>query len=227
MSPTQTQPTTTLNGLDTQKMAETVSALKVDPTLARFEFRARNRWMSGGENRSTIKDFYGAGAEDVSRHEAFEFTNGEPPVLLGHNEGANPVEFLLHALGGCVTTTTVLHAAARGIEIESLSTTLVGDIDLQDCWRSATFRPDTGASASRWTSRRRTRATRIWTICSSLRRRTRRCATRCVDLCRSSSSGSSDETEDRGATNGTRWSRRSSRGGSIRALCATGCRLRS
>jgi len=135
MSPTLTvtQPTTTttLNGLDTQKMVETVSALRADPTLATFEFRARNRWVSGGENRSTIKDFYGAGAEDVSRHEEFEFTNGEPPVLLGDNEGANPVEFLLHALAGCVTTTTVLHAAARGIEIESLSTTLVGTIDLQ------------------------------------------------------------------------------------------------
>ena len=133
MSPTltATQPTTTVNGLDTQKMVETVSALKADRTLAQFEFRARNRWISGGENRSTIKDFYGAGAEDVSRHQAFEFTNGEPPVLLGHNEGANPVEFLLHALAGCVTTTTVLHAATRGIEIESLSTTLVGDIDLQ------------------------------------------------------------------------------------------------
>ena len=133
MSPTlaATQPKTTLNGLDTQTMVETVGALKANPTLAKFEFRARNRWISGGENRSTIKDFYGAGAEDVSRHEAFEFTNGEPPVLLGQNEGANPVEFLLHALAGCVTTTTVLHAAARGIEIESLSTTLVGDIDLQ------------------------------------------------------------------------------------------------
>jgi uncharacterized OsmC-like protein len=128
---TPTQLTTELNGLDTQKMVETISALKANRTLARFEFRARNRWLSGGENRSTIKDFYGAGAEDVSRQEAFEFTNGEPPVLLGHNEGANPVEFLLHALAGCVTTTTVLHAAARGIEIESLSTTLVGDIDLQ------------------------------------------------------------------------------------------------
>jgi uncharacterized OsmC-like protein len=128
---TPTQATTRLNGLDTQKMLETVSALKANPTLARFEFRARNRWISGGENHSTIKDFYGAGAEDVSRQEPFEFTNGEPPVLLGQNEGANPVEFLLHALAGCVTTTTVLHAAARGIEIESLSTTLVGDIDLQ------------------------------------------------------------------------------------------------
>lgn len=132
MSPalTATQPATTLNGLDTQKMVETVGALKANPTLARFEFRARNRWISGGENRSTIKDFYGAGAEDMSRHEAFEFTNGEPPVLLGDNEGANPVEFLLHALAGCVTTTTVLHASARGITIKSLSTELEGDLDV-------------------------------------------------------------------------------------------------
>ena len=122
---------TELNGLNTTKMADTVSALKANATLAQFEFRARNHWISGGENRSTIKDFYGAGQEDPSRRQPFEFTNGEPPVLLGHNEGANPVEFLLHALAGCVTTTTVLHATARGIEIESLSTRLVGDIDLQ------------------------------------------------------------------------------------------------
>ena len=133
MSPTSTpmQPATTLNGLDTQKMVETAVALKANPALAKFEFRARNRWISGGENRSTITDFYGAGGEDVSRHEPFEFTNGEPPVLLGDNEGANPVEFLLHALAGCVTTTTVLHAAARGIEIESLATRLVGELEVQ------------------------------------------------------------------------------------------------
>jgi len=119
------------NGIDLSQMSATVAALQAKPALARFEFRARNRWIAGGENRSMIKDFYGAGQEDPSREKAFEFTNGEPPVLLGHNEGANPVEFLLHALAGCVTTTTVLHATARGIEIESLSTRLVGDIDLQ------------------------------------------------------------------------------------------------
>ena len=128
---TPAQPRFQINGLDTRKLVGTVEALKANPTLARFEFRARNRWISGGENRSTIRDFYGAGAEDASRTEPFVFTNGEPPVLLGNNEGANPVEFLLHALAGCVTTTTVLHAAARGIEIESLTTTLVGDLDLQ------------------------------------------------------------------------------------------------
>jgi uncharacterized OsmC-like protein len=119
------------NGLDLQAMTQTVDALKRDPALAQFQFRARNQWIGGGENRSMIKDFFGAGAEDASRREPFVFTNGEPPVLLGNNEGANPVEFLLHALAGCVTTTTVLHAAARGIRIKSLSTELVGDIDLQ------------------------------------------------------------------------------------------------
>lgn len=120
-----------INGLDTGAMARTVGAIRAEPALARFEFRARNRWISGGENRSTIRDFYGAGAEDQSRSGDFSFTNGEPPVLLGDNEGANPVEFLLHALAGCVTTTTVLHAAARGIEIESLSTELIGDLDVR------------------------------------------------------------------------------------------------
>lgn len=119
-----------VNGLDMLAAQETMAAISENPNLAQFQFRARNRWINGGENLSTIRDFYGAGREDDSRSEEFTFTNGEPPVLLGQNEGANPVEFLLHALAGCVTTTTVLHAAARGISITSLSTELEGEIDL-------------------------------------------------------------------------------------------------
>ena len=119
------------NGLNMEALVGTVDAIKQNPSLGQFEFRATNRWINGGENRSRIKEFFGAGCEDESRTEAFEFTNSEPPVLLGANEGANPVEFLLHALAGCVTTTTVLHAAARGIQLESLSTELVGKIDVQ------------------------------------------------------------------------------------------------
>lgn len=120
-----------INGLDVQQAEETIAAIKADPSLAHFQFRATNTWIDGGENRSTIRDFYGAGREDHSRQAAFQFTNGEPPVLLGHNEGANPVEFLLHALAGCVTTTFVLHAMARGIVIEELSSELEGELDLR------------------------------------------------------------------------------------------------
>jgi uncharacterized OsmC-like protein len=127
---TATQQPTDVNGLNVQAAFDTIDAIRAKPDLARFQFRARNRWIDGGVNRSTIRGFYGAGREDQSRTSEFVFTNGEPPVLLGANEGANPVEFLLHALAGCVTTTFVLHAMARGITIRSLSTELEGDIDL-------------------------------------------------------------------------------------------------
>ena len=126
-----TRKDTHLNGMNVQAAIDTIDAIKADPALARFQFRARNRWIDGGENRSTIRDFYGAGREDDSRKSDFEFTNGEPPVLLGNDEGANPVEYLLHALAGCVTTTFVLHAMARGIQITELSTELQGDMDLR------------------------------------------------------------------------------------------------
>lgn len=122
---------TYINGLNVEAAQATIAALKADRSLAKFQFRAHNTWISGGENRSTIQEFYGAGQEDKSRSGPFVFTNGEPPVLLGNNEGANPVEFLLHALAGCVTTTFVLHAMARGITIRELSTELKGNIDLQ------------------------------------------------------------------------------------------------
>jgi uncharacterized OsmC-like protein len=125
-----TKVTAKVNGLDTKQMFETIEAIKGQPALARFQFRNSNEWIDGGHNRSTIQGFSGACREDDSRAEPFVFDNGEPPVLLGNNEGANPVEFLLHALAGCVTTTLVLHAAARGIRIESISTEMEGEIDL-------------------------------------------------------------------------------------------------
>jgi len=73
-----------INGLDVNAALATIAAIKADKSLAKFQFRARNTWINGGENRSVIRDFYGAGREDTSRSASFEFTNGEPPVLLGN-----------------------------------------------------------------------------------------------------------------------------------------------
>jgi uncharacterized OsmC-like protein len=124
-------PSDRVNGLNTQQFGQTVDAIKHDTTLARFEFRARNQWISGMVTRTSIQDFYGAGAEDQSRAKPFTFTSSEPPVLLGANEGAGAVEVLLHALASCVASTAVLHATARGIRIESIATELKGDVDLR------------------------------------------------------------------------------------------------
>lgn len=120
-----------VNGFRPEEITATLNALKENPALAKFEWRAHNKWLTGGHNRSHIQDFYGGGKEDTSRTEPFIVDNAEPPILLGNNEGPNPVEFILHGLAGCMTTTMVLHAAARGIAIDSVQTSLAGSWDAQ------------------------------------------------------------------------------------------------
>jgi uncharacterized OsmC-like protein len=119
-----------LNGVNIDQLMRTIAAIKETPSIAQFQFRATNHWLDGGHNRSTIKEFYGAGQEDCARTVAFEMDADEPPVLLGSDSGANPVEYVLHALAACLTTSLVYHAAARGIEIESVESRLEGDLDL-------------------------------------------------------------------------------------------------
>lgn len=120
----------THNGIKVEELYGTLDALKREPTLAKFTFRAQNRWLKGAHNRSSIRGFYGAGEEDASRDAAFTMDAGEPPLMLGSNEGPNPAEYLLHALAACLTTSLVYVAAARGIDLEEVESTLEGDIDL-------------------------------------------------------------------------------------------------
>lgn len=120
-----------VNGVDVERLGQTVQAVQQNPSLGISQFRAVNRWVSGGHNRSTIKGFYGAGQEDTTRTKPFVLDADEPHVLLGKDQGANPVEFVLHALAACLTTSLVYHAAARGIQIESVESKLEGDLDLQ------------------------------------------------------------------------------------------------
>jgi uncharacterized OsmC-like protein len=121
----------TVNGFRPDEITGTIKAIQENPEIAKFKFRARNKWITGGHNRATVKDFFGGCQEDTSRDKAWVMDNGEPPILLGHNEGPNPVEYLLSALSGCMTTTMALHAAARGMDIESIESKFEGDIDVQ------------------------------------------------------------------------------------------------
>jgi uncharacterized OsmC-like protein len=119
------------NGVDTEKMFGTLDLIRVQPELAKFQFRATNRWIDGSHNRSTIKGFYAAGGEDASRGEAFVIDAGEPAILLGSDTGANPAEYLLHALAACLTTSIVYVAAARRVQLTAVESTLTGDMDVR------------------------------------------------------------------------------------------------
>src|SRR3954469_24160544 len=117
------QMTNTVNGVDVDRLAGTIEHITADPSLANFQFRARNQWIDGGHSRTEIKDFYGAGQEDTSRERPFTLDTDAPPVLLGGDAAPNAGEHLLHALASCISGTIVYHAAARGIALNGLKVT--------------------------------------------------------------------------------------------------------
>jgi uncharacterized OsmC-like protein len=119
------------NGVDTEQMYGTLDAIKAQPELGTFQFRARNHWIDGAHNRTTIHGFYGAGQEDSTRESAFILEAGEPAILLGTDTGPNPAEHLLHALAACLTTSLVYVAAARKVRLTEVESTLEGDMDVR------------------------------------------------------------------------------------------------
>lgn len=117
------------NGVDTATLFATLDAVKGNPEIAKFQFRATNTWVSGTHNRSTIHGFYGA-MQEMEHREARTFDADHPAVLVGADNGPTPVEFLLHALAACLTAGIANIAAARGVNLTSVSSTVEGDIDL-------------------------------------------------------------------------------------------------
>jgi len=121
---------TFINGVNVEGLSATVDAIKASPEIAKFKFRIENRWEDASQNRSTVNGYFGAGQE-MTRPMPFVLKADEPAVLLGKDNSANPVEYLLHALASCLTTSMVYHAAARGIQLEEVESTLHGDVDLR------------------------------------------------------------------------------------------------
>lgn len=119
-----------LNGVDVGQLHQTVELIRAQPELATFRFRFDNRWSAGPRSTSTVESFHGAG-QDHRHATPFTLTIDEPPVLLGTDRHPNPGEYLLHALAGCLTSAIVYHAAARGIAIEAIESTIEGDVDLR------------------------------------------------------------------------------------------------
>lgn len=119
-----------VNGVNVSQLENTVQAIENDPELARFQFRARNKWVNGGYNLTTVSDYDGA-RQQFSRKKPFILAADEPPMLLGGDQATNPVEQVLAALAGCLTTSLVYHAAANGVEVEAVNSNYEGDLDLR------------------------------------------------------------------------------------------------
>ena len=117
------------NGVDTATLFATLDAVKANTDIAKFQFRASNTWVSGTHNRSTIHGFYGA-MQEMSHQQSWTYDADHPAVLVGNDNGPTPVEFVLHALAACLTAGLANIAAARGVTLTEVTSTVEGDIDL-------------------------------------------------------------------------------------------------
>ena len=121
-----------INGIEVSRLIEIINVIQKNPYLARFQFRAKNTWMNGGHSRSIIKSFYGGEREDNTRNAPYIFENDQPLILLGSDKGANPLEYILNALAGCITDSIVYNASMKGIQIDELESELEGNFNLRN-----------------------------------------------------------------------------------------------
>lgn len=117
------------HGVDTPTLFATLDAVRGQPELAKFRFRAVNRWIAGTHSQSKMAPFFGAGTEHTHATDV-AFDADHPAVLVGADRGPTPVEFLLHALAACLTAGLANIAAARGVTLTEVESTVEGDIDL-------------------------------------------------------------------------------------------------
>ena len=127
MSPTDTPVD---NGVNVDALLDAREALSEAPEAAQFKWRAKCEWVQGTHSRSTVEGFYGLGEEQRHRSQ-FTFDADHPEVFASEDHGARPVEIVLASLASCLTAGIASVAQLRDIQLNSVSATIEGGMDIQ------------------------------------------------------------------------------------------------
>ncbi|MGM0718694.1 MAG: OsmC family protein [Halobacteriota archaeon] len=119
----------TTNGVDVERLNETIEIISDDPSPAQFRFYAETEWTDSLQCTTAIDEFDQAGERVRTRE--FHVEGDEPEQILGDRMAPNAVELLLAALGSCLSVGYAANAAAMDIEIHDLRFEMEGDLDLR------------------------------------------------------------------------------------------------
>ena len=122
--------TTTIdNGVNVEALLGARSAFADAPGIARFQWRSEVSWVQGTHSRAGVQTFFGFGEEQTHRT-TFEFDIDHPLQFAAQDNGITPVEYVLVALGGCLTAGIAAVAQQRGIQLRSVAATVSAEMDL-------------------------------------------------------------------------------------------------
>jgi uncharacterized OsmC-like protein len=117
------------NGVNVEALLGVRNALPDSPDIAQFRWRAVNSWVRGTHSRSTVEAFYGFG-EQQQHKTAFHYDADHPEAFAAEDNGITPVEYVLVALGSCLTAGVAAVAQQRAIQLRSVQATIEADLDL-------------------------------------------------------------------------------------------------
>ena len=118
------------NGVNVEALLGAREALTAAPEAAKFTWRATCKWVNGTHSQSTVKGFFGLGEEQSHKTE-FNFDADHPEIFASEDHGATPVELVLAGLASCLTAGVAAVAQMRDIQLNSVSATLEGGMDIQ------------------------------------------------------------------------------------------------
>lgn len=99
-------------------LLKTIEGVQKNPQMSNVVFRSETVWEGDVRCSAKIRDFQ-------------PMTIDEPPELGGQNDGPNPVELVLAALGTCQEIMYSAYASVMDIELESVSVNARGFLDLK------------------------------------------------------------------------------------------------
>ena len=118
------------NGVNVEALLGAREALTAAPEAAQFKWRASCTWVNGTHSHSTVKSFFGLGAEQSHKTE-YSYDADHPEIFASEDKGITPVEYVLVGLASCLTAGVAAVAQNREIQLKSVSATLEGDMDVQ------------------------------------------------------------------------------------------------
>jgi uncharacterized OsmC-like protein len=117
------------NGVNVEALIGAREALTDAPEAAKFTWRANCKWVNGTHSKSSVKGFFGLGEEQSHKTE-FTFEADHPEIFASEDHGATPVELVLAGLASCLTAGVASVAQMRDIQLNSVTATLEGSMDL-------------------------------------------------------------------------------------------------
>lgn len=118
------------NGVNVEAILGARDALEAAPEAAQFKWRATSEWVNGTHTTTKIDNFFGLG-EEQNRGKSFTIDTDHPEIFASEDKAATPVEVVLSGLAGCLTAGIASVAQNRGIQLNSVTATVEGDMDLQ------------------------------------------------------------------------------------------------